>query len=137
MKIFGLTTSGIELAGKSLNFVAESTAQISSNMANISTPGYKEFEFKDFEETLSEAMKAPNEGGLAKTNSRHFPTTNLNHLQQTPMQADEAGGIDGNTVNLDKQGVKLAENNIKYSAYTTIVGNELGSMKRAIGLSAQ
>lgn len=136
MKIFGLTTPGIELASKSLNIVAESTSQVSANIANISSPGYKAFEFKDFESTLAETLKTKEEGGLGKTNPRHFPITDLNRIQQTPVQSDETAGIDGNNVNLDKESVKLAENQIKYSAYSTIVNNELGSLKRGISLSA-
>ncbi len=137
MRIFGLTTPGIELASKALNFVAESTAQVSSNTANISTPGYKAYEFKDFEETLAEALKSKEYGGIVKTNPRHLPVTDINRIGLIPEESDENPRIDGNSVSLDREAVKLAQNQIKYSAYATIVDNELGSLKRVISLSAQ
>ncbi|MBI3582281.1 MAG: flagellar basal body rod protein FlgB [Nitrospinae bacterium] len=137
MKIFGLTTPGIELASKALNFVAESTAQVSSNTANISTPGFKAHEFKDFEQTLAEALKFKENGGMAKTDSRHLPVTDINRMELIPEEINESPRIDGNSVNLEKEAVKLAQNQIKYSAYAAIVDKELGSLKRVMSLSAQ
>jgi len=137
MRIFGLTTPGIELASKALNFLAESTAQVSSNTANISTPEYKAYEFKDFEGTLAEALKSKDNGGIVKTNPRHLPVTDTNRMGLIPEETEENPRIDGNSVSLDKEAAKLAQNQIKYSAYATIVDNELGSLKRVVSLSAQ
>ena len=137
MKIFGLTTKSIELASRSLDFIADSTSQVSSNLANISTPRYNAADSVNFEDTFADAFRSEKEGGVAKSNPRHFPITDLNRIHPATFVHEEDARIDGNTVDLDKEGVKLALNSIKYLTYSTIASKDLGKLKMAIGLTAQ
>jgi flagellar basal-body rod protein FlgB len=136
MKIFGLTTSRLELASRSLDLVVDSTSKVASNIANITTPGYKAVETKDFNATLADSLKNASNGGLVRTNPKHFSLSDINNNRPF-MASDEPEKIDGNNVNIDKEALKMTENKVNNTLFTTIAGKEIGSMRRAIGLSAQ
>ena len=137
MKIFGLTTKGIEIASRSLDFVADEVSRTSSNIANATVPGYKAAVSGDFEEVMAQALKAPEEGGVMKSDPRHFPVEDLDRLQAKVWEETQAQSPDGNTVDIDREGVRLGEMSMKYSAYSAIVGRELGMLKSAISLNTQ
>jgi len=136
MKIFGLTTSGIEVASRSLDFIADSTTNSSANISNATTPNYKAVS-SEFEDVMARALKTKNEGGMEKTDPRHFPVSELSRLHPVRAVESEAGSLDGNTVDMEKEMTKLGEMNIKYSAFTTIASREIGTLKSAISLNVQ
>ncbi|MBI5179511.1 MAG: flagellar basal body rod protein FlgB [Nitrospinae bacterium] len=137
MKIFGLTTKGIEIASRSLDFVADATSQAAANISNATVPGYKAATPGDFEEVMAQALKGVDEGGMAKSDPRHFPVADLNRIAPAIIEETQAQSLDGNTVNMEKEGARLGGLSLKYSAYSTIVGRELGMLKSAISLNTQ
>lgn len=136
MKIFGLTTNGLELAGRSLDFVSASAAQAAANIANSATPGYKAQQVT-FEGAMAEALKTPDRGGMTKTHPGHLPVTDIQKVVPSMTAGNSAGRLDGNTVDLEREATRLAEMNINYSTYATITNKQLGLLKSAISLSAQ
>ncbi|MBI5636957.1 MAG: flagellar basal body rod protein FlgB [Nitrospinae bacterium] len=136
MKIFGLTTNGLELAGRSLDFVSASAARAAANIANSATPGYKAQQVS-FEGAMAEALKTPATGGMAKTHPGHLPVTDIQRVMPAMTEGDSSARLDGNTVDLDQEVTRVAEMNLSYSAYTTIANKQLGLLKSAISLSAQ
>ena len=136
MKIFGLTTNGLEAAGRSLDFVSASAAQAAANVANSDTPGYKARQVS-FEGAMAEALKTPANGGMVKTHPGHLPVTGIQNVTPAVTLGGSAARLDGNTVDMDTEINRVAEMNIDYSAYTTIVNKQLGSLKSAVSLSAQ
>ena len=71
-----------------------------SNLANLSTPGYKAQEV-DFDTTLDQQVGG---GRLAVTNSRHIGGGDQSVGEyQTRTSEDVAGRRDGNTVQVDRE----------------------------------
>ncbi len=136
MKIFGMTTSGIEVASRSLDFVADATARATTNIANAIVPNYKSVS-SEFEEVMAQALKTKEEGGMDKTNPRHLPISQLSGIHPSHRVQPGLMGLDGNTVNMETEMTRLGEMNIKYSAFSTIVTKEMGTLKSAISLNAQ
>lgn len=136
MKIFGLTTNGLELASRSLDFVSASAAQAAANIANSATPGYKAQQVS-FEGAMAEALNTPAKGGMAKTHPRHLPVTDIQKVISKAAAVKSSARLDGNTVDLEQEISKVAEMNLNYSAYATITNKQLGLLKSAISLSAQ
>lgn len=136
MKIFGLTTNGLELASRSLDFASTSAAQAAANIANSATPGYKAQEVS-FEGAMADALKTPATGGMAKTHPGHLPVSDIQKVMPTLTAGNSPARLDGNTVDLEREITRLAEMNINYSTYATITNKQLGLLKNAISLSAQ
>ncbi len=138
MDIFGLGSSGLSLAEKSLDFVSRATRISSSNIANADTPGFKARKL-EFEGEMAKAISSGENlsvgaGGMAKTDLRHLPVTDIAKVRAIESRRATAEKLDGNSVDLDKEITSLADLNIKYSIYTTIAGKELGRLNSAISL---
>ncbi len=135
MKIFGLSTKGLEAASKSMDFVSLASLLATSNIANSDTPGYKA-KSVEFEKALDSAVQSGGDkkpaGVLSKTDPRHFSTEAVRITQDNSGQQ-----LDGNSVNLDREITKLSGLEIKYSAYSRIAGGQIGNLKRAIDLTVK
>ena len=139
MKLFGLSSAGVEAASRSLDFVSLSTIFTTENIANADTPGYKSKELK-FEDAMAKALES---GGkkestaptMTTTHPNHFPLNDLSKVHPHVIMNRSAGGIDGNNVDMDTEITRLGTLDVKYSAYSSIAGGELAKLKRAIELS--
>ncbi|MBI3793504.1 MAG: flagellar basal body rod protein FlgB [Nitrospinae bacterium] len=137
MKIFGLTTSKLELASKSLDFLTNSAVSTSVNIANVATPGYKAVESKDFKMALADSLNDLAGKGITRTNVRHFSTSTAYNLQPIKVSSEEGSlKLDGNNVNMDEELLRQSETRTEYSKYSSMAGNEIAAMRRAISLSA-
>ena len=139
MKLFGLSSAGIEAASRSLDFVSLSTIFTTENIANSDTPGFKSKELK-FEDAMAKALESADKKqsgsvSMTATNPKHFPLHDLSQVQPHVIMNRSAGGIDGNNVDMDTEITRLGNLDVKYSAYASIAGGELAKLKRAIELS--
>jgi flagellar basal-body rod protein FlgB len=123
----GIFGNEIEELSKVMNYRLFRQGVISSNIANIDTPGYKARE-ATFEEELNSRlqMNATSEGHIT-----------------SPGKAAEIGfkvatdpysriGNDSNTVDLDREMMKLNQNQILYSASAQVLEQKLTALKEAI-----
>ena len=85
---------------RSLSLAAAKQVVSSSNLANLSTPGYKAQEV-NFDETLTQQVGGG--GRLAVTNSRHLGGGLETGAVETRDTADAAARRDGNTVQVDRE----------------------------------
>ena len=93
---------------------------IASNIANVDTPGYKAMDL-NFEHLLKRALAdISNEGGENDTQ----PVPVLDTTQQPR--------LDGNTVNVDQQLVKLAENTIMHITFVQLLDMRFKMLQTAI-----
>ena len=84
---------------RTLSLAAAKQVVSSSNLANLSTPGYKAQEV-DFDQTLDDQMGA----GLKVTDSRHLGGPAENGVSVATKDAEDvAGRRDGNTVQVDRE----------------------------------
>ncbi|NQY21051.1 MAG: flagellar basal body rod protein FlgB [Campylobacteraceae bacterium] len=99
-----------------LSYRANKQKIISSNIANINTPGYKTKELI-FQNELEKVNK--NDLKLKVTNAKHIAFDSLNIKQMGPLLR-EVDGLeeqnDGNNVNLDSQMGEMSKNQMIFSA---------------------
>lgn len=138
MKLFGLSSSGIEAAKRSLDFISLSTLFTVENIANNDTPGYKAKSLK-FEDAMKDALGPKGKAGgapvsMTRSHPAHFPLNGVPAMAPKVIMNRAAGGLDGNNVDMDKEITRLGELELKYSVSTNIAGKEFGKLINAIEL---
>lgn len=108
---------------------------LSSNVANADTPNFKAKDI-DFASVLSEKLSPttrPNTVNLNTTSPSHInPATQGifgdSVLYRVPLQPS----ADGNTVDMDAERTRFADNAIKYDASITFITNEFRNLTLAM-----
>ena len=107
------------LLERALNIRAFYHRVISSNMANVETPGFKEKDI-DFRGELDKQLQFDD-----KTSGG--PQIDV---QESP--SDGLSSLDGNTVNLENQMVKLTENQLMFHSLIQVAAKRFSMMKYVI-----
>ncbi|MEW6613189.1 flagellar basal body rod protein FlgB [Thermithiobacillus tepidarius DSM 3134] len=106
---------------------------LAANITNADTPNYKAVDL-DFARALRAAQAG--QGGnvnLTVDHPRHLQAAHFNPLgTQAMFRRDSQVGIDGNSVNLDEEQSKFAENAIQYQAGITFLSGKIKSLLTAI-----
>jgi flagellar basal-body rod protein FlgB len=109
------------LSGQLARYLDLSTAEAkltAVNMANIDTPGYRAVGM-DFEAEMREAMDGVNRGGASR-----------------PVRLKAVDGLiarpDGNNVSLDREGLNLAEAQLKFKTGVALLRQEYQRILDAI-----
>ncbi len=124
----------LQALASSLNFRQMRQEIISSNVANAETPGYKAQRI-DFEEALARALDIDGYESLITTDKKHFDVGSGSFANIEPEVYTDPNGIvseNGNTVDVEQEMSKLAENKILYDALVQLVNKKMGLMKYAI-----
>lgn len=101
---------------------------LASNLAHIDTPGYKPVDLervpgkREFAGALHVALEATQPGHIA---SNHGAAPTVGKVIDDPGAA--AGG-DGNGVDLDREAVKIASNQMRYDMLAQLASSELASL---------
>jgi flagellar basal-body rod protein FlgB len=123
------------LLEKTLELQSRRHAMITSNIANRETPGYRAQDLV-FEKALEQAYHSDRPGPLKVSDPRHFDGVKREPLELVKGQQINSfnpdPSMDGNTVNLDKEMAKLAENQLMYQAAIYAIGRKLNGLKTAI-----
>ena len=123
------------IAQKSLDFRTSRHDLLASNVANKDTPGYQAEDLV-FRASLEKALQAEQPGPLKQTDSRHFDGRNtppLNEVEaQRILSASPYPDFDGNTVDLDREMAKIAENQLMYYATLMMLALKFRGLKSAI-----
>jgi len=113
-----------------LNLRAFRQQLIASNIANADTPGFKARDI-DFAAALSRATTG-HSVPLRTTSNRHLGAASQNEpatvLYRTPRQPS----IDGNTVDMDVERNRFADNAVHYDANLTVLGGQIKLMLAAL-----
>jgi flagellar basal-body rod protein FlgB len=125
--------TGIQVMKKGLDATALRQKVIASNMANVSTPGYKRKEVV-FEQKLQESLSENVIGGKI-SNSKHIPIgksrfSSINPEVVTDNSPELASGV--NNVDVDLEMAELAKNQIQFSATATVIARRFRGLKAAI-----
>ena len=104
----------MNLIEKALNIRAFYHRVIAGNLANVDTPGYKEKDI-DFKAELGKKMSGI--GGIEV---------------RERADCDGIGTIDGNTVNMENQMVKLTENQLMFHSLVQVATKKFSLMKYLI-----
>jgi flagellar basal-body rod protein FlgB len=117
-------TPGIQGLSLSLDEAALRQQAISSNIANINTPGYQRVDVSSsFENAVQSALSDLSKGDPVG----QMPTASITTAsQQGPARPD------GNTVQLESEMLGLAQNSAKYEFASEMMANSFHGMKTAI-----
>ena len=113
-----------------LDLSVQRQALVSSNLANVDTPGYKTVDL-NFERELREATEG-HEISMTATNPGHIGS-GLAHASASP---DEVEGLtlrnDLNNVNIDREMTQLATNTLKFSMVAQLIAGHFRTLRSAI-----
>ena len=124
--------STINMLRKVLDLRSKNQQIISSNIANADTPGYTPSSL-EFEDQLRSAVSGSELKPVA-TRPGHIPANpaDLSRVQGTITTHPDRTGIgDENGVSVDKEMIKLSENQILYEAAIAMLNKKLSILKYA------
>jgi flagellar basal-body rod protein FlgB len=113
---------------RSLDYHAERHNVLSSNLANSNTPGFRPEELVRKEEKAFGGTLA-----LVRTEGTHFQAAGVPAIHETVISPDESrtGGLDGNTVSIEREMSKLQANDLRYQGASKLVTRHLAMLKYA------
>ena len=123
---------------KALDFQSERQLLISSNISNIDTPGYQAKDI-DFKGALKAALGTENDLALRSTHKGHIGPSKgmIAGLRAEPFTEADTSKSNGNNVNIDKEMMKLSENQISYNATVQMMAKRFSTIRAAISENAQ
>ena len=131
----GIFDQHLALLSRSLDFRARRNNVLASNIANLETPGYKAKDLV-FESALGKAMRANEPGPLEVTDPRHLDGRNILPLSEVKPEiirtGNPVGNLDENSVDLEREMVKLGENQVVYQALTQMVSHKFAQLRLSI-----
>ena len=119
-----------------LDFGSARLSAISANIANFNTPGYKRKD-ASFDAVLQNAEDGDSDNALLsgrQTDPRHL-ALNADDPAPNPVIVTQGGGAaraDGNTVDVDAEGARLAEAEIYYNGAAQMITGQFAALKYAI-----
>jgi flagellar basal-body rod protein FlgB len=130
-----LFDKNLTLMEKSLELRSRRNSMLAANIANRETPNYRAQDLV-FEKELKEAYHSDRPGPLKTSDPRHFDGIRRKAIESVQGQQINSHSpdprMDGNTVNLDKEMMKLAENQLMYEATIRAVNWKINMLKSAI-----
>jgi len=129
---------------KRLSWLNNNQAVISQNIANADTPGYraKQLEKQDFSALVNNMNKdsAPVVSGttMRTSDARHMDAAGGSAGSGAGLKDAEKGeeSLNGNSVVLEEEMMKLADNQMKYSMVINLYKKNMGLLKTAMGKGA-
>lgn len=106
---------------------------LSSNIANADTPNFKAKDI-DFSSVLRDALSTNSKtAGMTTTSPMHIrPGSGNIASTQTLYRVPQQPSADGNTVDMDTERTRFAENSIKYDASLTFVSGQIKNLLSVI-----
>lgn len=134
----GLFGSHIDLTAKVLDLRLQRQNLVSSNLANVNTPGYKEKRL-EFEGELQKALGLDAKGKMTKTSQMHIPAAfNAGKFDGRVLSNFEPRVVHGeDSVDMDKEMVTMAKNTMQYNALTQVIAKSFQGMEKIIQSGAR
>jgi flagellar basal-body rod protein FlgB len=127
--LFGYTPN--RALGKMLDKAAVAQRVISSNIANVGTPGYERLGVS-FEDSLRKAMGAM-KTNLLRTDPRHLPSAELLSKVKPEVVKVSDGYWNGiNNVNIDREMTDLATNQLDFNIAARLLNSRFTGLRTAI-----
>lgn len=128
--------SELRFQQQALNLLNKRQSILASNIANADTPGYlaRDIDFSQQLKSTLDQEKSHQDGlSLTLTSVKHIAakapvTGDAQLLYRIPDQPS----ADGNTVDMDRERVNFADNNVKYQSSLAIVSSQIKNMMSVI-----
>ncbi len=127
MKIDLFDRSRIPLLEKQLDAFALRNKAISSNIANLGTPGYRRLDVS-FEQELSDAVSQSNDDVDLSEKVQNV---------EPEMEANPMSLAGGNNIDIDQEMAELAKNQLQFSLVSKLVAGTFQSIDKSINGGAQ
>jgi flagellar basal-body rod protein FlgB len=114
--------------GTALNVTSKRQGLITSNVANIDTVGYKPKDI-DFKKTLVQALESFSPGKLNQTHPKHFRHGDSVEISETARAGKDTSS---ETVDIDMEMARLAENNIQYRTSVELLLRKMSMLRNTI-----
>lgn len=137
LKGVAMDTQGISLLGAlktRMNWLGDRQKVVAENVANASTPGFKPHDMsaQDFG-ALVQGQQPEGNLGLTMTNSMHMaPETPFSPGAKVVTSLDSETTMDGNSVVLEEQMLKMAESRLQFQAAVGFYEKSLNMVRMAI-----
>lgn len=115
---------------KALSLRAQRQQVLASNIANADTPNYKARDF-DFRMAMQQAAGISGTA-LAQTSARHLDGGQAAAGANLQYRRETQSAVDGNTVDMDVERAQITDNAMQYEVLTTLISNQLQSMRAAL-----
>jgi flagellar basal-body rod protein FlgB len=122
----------LSILQKRMAWLGQRQTVLSQNIANVDTPGFTPSELKslDFSKALRDSTSSVS---LRVTNARHIPLSPKNGGYDDYQVNDKLADPTGNTVSIEQEMIKVADNQAQYQAAVNIYSKTLSMMRTAIG----
>lgn len=135
--MFDKLDNAIRFQQEALSLLTKRQNILASNIANADTPGYLARDI-DFSAQLKSAvdrnMKGSSPLALSVTSASHLPASaNAFDNNQLLYRIPDQPSADGNTVDMDRERVSFADNNMKYQTSLTVLGSQIKNIMSVIG----
>ena len=131
----GIFNFADQIGMRSLGHRTQRSKLIYGNIANSETPGYRAIGY-DFESQLQTVANRADQANMKTTQPKHFQNPFTNHDGSvTPdvfVRPTETIPQDGNTVDIDHEMARMAQNKILYNATVEMLKRKLGILRYAI-----
>jgi flagellar basal-body rod protein FlgB len=129
----GLFNEEFGLVGRVLDMQLQRQNVVTSNMANIKTPGYRARKLM-FEDELQAALGLDAKGKMSRTDQKHMPVVfDPNGFGPEWEKAFKPRIVHGeDRVDLDKEMATMAKTNLHYSALTTVIRSRFEGLRQII-----
>lgn len=120
-----------------LNLRQDRQQVLAGNIANADTPNFKARDF-DFSAELNRAVKHSEtvrpDGSLVTTSARHLSVEVNGHqlVKQLQYRVAVQPSMDGNTVEMETERVRFADNSVRQQASLTFLNGYIRSMRSAM-----
>lgn len=125
-----IATEMSEELSRYLDLSAMQQKLTAQNMANVDTPGYRTVGF-DFATEVERSMEE-----ISARRKREIATGVAVEAPELHVSAKKVGGLlerpDGNNVSMDREGLKMAEAQLKFRVGIELIRNEFSSILDAI-----
>ncbi len=126
----GLKDPTMMLLERSLTASLHRQNLITANVANLDTPNFTPSDL-DFSQVLAD-MEGRQLKGVRRTHDAHQSPREGVMEAATEKRPDVAPGLDGNSVDLDAQMGRMAQNGIFYQANTQAISRKLAVLKYVV-----
>ena len=122
--------NGMRTMEKFLDLSVQRHALISSNVANVDTPGYKTIDLS-FEQELRDATASAG-SRLETTNNLHLAIGTETHTASVKEVEGLTVRNDLNNVNVDREMAQVSTNALKFSMVAQLIAGKFRTLKNAI-----
>jgi len=127
-----LLTAKLDVHAQALELLSQRQKVLAGNIANADTPGYQARDF-DFAAALAQARGGSLAGGMQATHASHIGAGGTAPGEpELQWRTSEQPSLDGNTVDLDRERARFADNALRYEATLRFINNDVRTMLSAI-----